>query len=439
MSAIVFLCAGSAAAGDGAIDEMVTVLHAQGLIDDMQRDQILVKHYSEQTKAHAAPDVSQGLSGFEWFGDLRLRYEAFHYDKPSFGRTPNSDDRGGQDSRERLRYRVRFGFKKPINDWATAVVRLATGDSSAGNTTNNTLGSGDDFDPDDIFINWAYGIIELPEVGAVQSKLHAGKIPNPFMWKRGKDLLIWDGDFTLEGVGLLSEMKIGEGTRLFLNTGYFVADEETDSKDPKVVGLQLGAETSLADGVAAGLRASGYEWRGLDTSFIVRSLEQGNLAGAFDSRARIGEVAGFLKLGQSDRWPVLLYGTAVRNLLADSTVHSSGVSVDEEDFAWGAGVEVGSSSEWFKLGAGFFEVEANAVVAQFMDSDLFDGFTNRKGWIVYGSKKVARGTEVSFTFFDGDSLKNTGGAAGPFFENLSPAAWTTFDRKRLQTNLIFKF
>jgi hypothetical protein len=202
-------------AGSAAVEELVHILESKGLIDEDQRDQILLKHYAEQARASAAPEVRNGLAeGFEWFGDLRLRHEGFYYDKDDDDADPKQDDR------TRFRYRARFGFKKAVNEWAKVGMRLASGscrdtsgdlqDCGDPRSTNRTLGDDDDFDPDEIFIETAWADFKLPEYEGIKSNLQAGKITNPFFWKQGKDFLVFDNDITPEGVALMSRLALGE-------------------------------------------------------------------------------------------------------------------------------------------------------------------------------------------------------------------------------------
>jgi hypothetical protein len=455
LAALVLVFGVGAAAGDAlggaAVDEIVDVLHTQGLIDEEQRDRILMKHHTEQVKARAERSVGQGLAeGWEFSGDLRLRYEAFRYDR---------DDTGVErDNRDRFRYRARFGFKKKINDWVKVGMRFASGTGSP-TARNRTLGDAEDFDPDELFIDQAWAEIQLPRLGGIESRLEGGKIANLFRWKRGKDVVVWDADVTLEGGALLAKLPLGEDARLFMNAGYFIDDENSTSKDPYVVGVQLGGETKLGENLEGGLRTTGYWWRSLDADFAERAQASGNLPSAFDrGHARIGDVTAFLEFGGLEEWPILVYGTAIKNFLADDALLPSGTTadgdpigpllgVDEEDLAWGIGLEIGDARKWFKLGGGFFHVEANAVIAQFTDSNLFDGFTNRRGWVVYGSRQLARRTELKITFYDSDAIEDTGASrgcrpqaegdpnlCGPFGSSVENA-----DRMRLQTDLVFSF
>lgn len=430
MLALVAFCLASfsmpiraAAEEPGAVEEILAILADRGLIDESTHSELLRRHRHEQDAERGSASSSL-LDGIDWSADLRLRYESFHYDGDSLG-----NDR---DNRYRFRYRVRFGITKKVNDWVSIGLRLASGTDDP-RSSNQTLGEDEDFDPDAIFIDRAYAQIRLPERGRFAGEILAGKIPNPFLWKHGKDFVVWDGDVNPEGMALATSMQWSESSRLFAKAGGFVVDENDLSADPKVFALQMGGETELADGLGLGLRASGYEWRSLDVDFVTRAMAEGNLASGFDGRARIGELSAFLTLERSADWPVELYATTVRNFSADDAV-LSGFPVGAEDTAWGVGLEIGNAKRFVKLGAGYFHVEANAVVAPFTDSDLFDGKTNRRGWIFYASRSLLPGVALNLTFSDSDSIKNTGGAAGPFATSSADA-----DRKRLQTDLAVSF
>jgi hypothetical protein len=424
----------SAQAGPGAekeaVEEILQILADRGILSEAEHVRLATKVQTAKSERGTRDVAAQLLDGLEWSGDLRLRYEAFYFD---------NDSRGfDEDNRYRFRYRARLGFKKKINDWATVAMRFASGEDDH-RSANQTLGKNDpDFDPDDIFIDRAYAELRLPERHGVKAKIHAGKVPNPFVWKHGKDLLIMEKDINPEGGTLLAYRPLSERTDLFLHVGGYILSEnqgkdnpgDTDqSSDPKVFGVQLGGTSRLSDTVEGGLRLSGYEWRSLDSAFITRATGKGNLTSAFDGRARLGNVTGFLNFACSDNWPLKVYGTYIRNFTADPAV-VGGFLEDEEDTAWGGGLEIGSPKNWAKLGVSYFHVEANSVVAQFIDSDLFDGLTNRRGWYLYASKRLAPGIEVKMEFFDSDSIKNDVGFA---------TSVANADRKRFRTDLVFSY
>lgn len=97
-------------------------------------------------------------------------------------------------------------------------------------------------------------------------------------------------------------------------------------------------------------------------------------------------------------------------------------------------LEIGSSKKWATLGAAYLHLEANSVVAQFTNSDLFDGRTNRRGWYLYGSKELTPGVEFKVEFFDSDAITRTGCASGPFTSGFTDAV-----RKRGRMDLVFTF
>ena len=411
--------AGSSAETE-AVEEILQILADRGILSEAEYSRLATKGQTAKSERGTRDVAARLLDGFEWSGDLRLRYEAFYYDKDSTG-----TDR---DNRYRFRYRARLAFKKKMNDWLTVGMRFASGEDNH-RSANRTLGVEEDFDPDPLFIDWAYAEMKLPEISGLESRIRAGKIANPFIWKHGKDFIVWDNDISLEGGALMASRPLSENTDLFFNVGGFIDDENETTADPKVFGLQIGGTTKLSDAVETGLRFSWYEWRSLDSAFVGRANAEGNLDSAYDGKARIGDVTAFAKFACSDAWPLEVYGTYIRNFTADSAV-LGGFPEDEEDTAWGAGFEIGSSSKWVKFGAGYFYVEANSVVAQFTDSDLFDGLTNRRGWAVYGSRRLAPGVELKVEFLDSDSIDN--GVAYLISDSNG-------DRKRLRTDLKFKF
>ena len=414
----------------GTVEEILAVLADKGLIDEAQHESLLAKHYREQAHEAAAPDVAEGLlEGWNWSGDARIRYEFFH-----FNGNPIQPE---ADNRYRFRYRVRLGFWKQLNDTFKFGMRLASGEGG-GNSTNTSFGRpGTDFDPDPIFIDQAWIQAKLPDCGCgLETTLTAGKVGNPYLWKHGMgDAVAFDSDFTPEGAYLRTAWEPSEGSELSAIVGGFILEEDSSEADPKLIATQLRGETSLGGGISTGAKATWYEWRSLganNDAFIMRSLGFGNLSSAFDGRARVLDFQGFATLAD-EVWPTTLYGVYARNTGADSAL-LNGFAIDDEDTAWGAGIEVGDSKQWLELGFGWFHVEANSVVASFTDSDLFDGFTNREGWTIYGSKQIAKNTTFQFSYFDDDEIRSTGNGAGPFATSARSA-----NRTRGRLDLVVKY
>jgi hypothetical protein len=423
--------------GTDSIEDILEVLSDRGLIDEATHAKILTKH-----KARAAPespDVAAAvLDGWKFSGDLRLRWESFIYDEDATGVEATN--------RYRLRYRARLSARKQLYDWLGIGFRIASGESDD-RSTNQTLGRGPDFDTDDLRFDKAWAAL-TPNVGDDTTlEIVGGKVTNPYWWAAGKDFLAWDHDITLEGAHVRVTHRLGEGVRLFGDTGYYVASEESSAADPKLLAVQGGAIFAPRDDTEVGLRGSGYFWHSLDLSgdpddpgFIDRAMSFGNLPTAFDgTKMRIGTASAYVTYGGAEDWPVTVFGTVARNFAAESST-VLGERVDDEDLGWIAGLQVGDKRKLAKLGIVYGEIEANALPAQFIDSDFTDGFTNRKGWLLYGTRQLAKHVDFNVELFGSDKIEDDGAFdgcrpdCGPYAESIQNA-----DRYRLRTDLIIKF
>ncbi len=405
-----------AAAGEAVIDDVLGILKQRGILDENQ--------YSELTAKNAVYEESRQslLSRFEFSGDLRARHESFWFDRDPLGVEASN--------RYRLRYRLRLNGKAAVNEWLSVGFQLATGEDH--NSGNSTLGSSVNGDPQEwdahgIFLRKAYLEARLPFEN-VKSSVHFGKVSNPFRWKIGKDYL-WDGDINPEGVAVKMATNLSENASAFMNLGYFIVDEESGGKDPHMFGAQVGGEVGVSDSLAFGGRLSYYNWRSLQSDFIARNAADGNIAGGVeggtDNEISVGELSLYAKLSSIDGWPILAYGTYAQNFDAESTLGAS-----KEDSAFGIGFEIGDKKHIVKLGAAYWEMEANALPANFVDSNLFDGHTNREGFVFYGSKTVLKNTDLNLTLFMGEELEDDAAFAADLGNS---------DRIRFQTDLVVKF
>jgi hypothetical protein len=433
---LVVLClalgwASDASAGEEpVVQDVLEILKERGIVDDTQYVELSAKNSAYQEEHDTL------LGRIEWSGDLRVRLENFWFDTDTLGQN--------EDNRTRMRYRLRVQGKAEINEYVDAVFGFASGeafnfDEGDNRSTNRTLGRGNDFSLDPLFIDRAYLEFKAPKDWAegLTMKATAGKVYNPFRWKIGRDYMIWDGDINPEGVAGMLTYDLNENLQFFLNTGYFILDENSTGADPHVFGIQGGLHADVAEDWSVGGRATYYAWRSLNNGFFSRSsrfgtIEDGLTEGAPTVRAEntgVLEVAGYVRFEGIENWPILLYGHWAKNLDAVSSVAYP--AADTEDTGWGLGVEVGDKKKYVALGLGYYRLEANYSPAQFIDSDLFDGYTNRKGWTVYGAREILPNTELAVTLFWSDELRTS----TPAFETSVSNA----DRIRLQTDIQVKF
>ena len=421
------VCAAPAARAEDpepVIEDVLEILKERGIVDESQYTELVAKHQNWETKN--APLLGK----IEFSGDMRLRYENFWYRDDEFG-----VDRS---NRNRLRYRLRLAAKATINPYIDAYFRLASGENDH-RSTNRTLGFDNDFGPDDIFIDQAYLAFKAPKdwVDGLTLTGLVGKVQNPFLWKGAKFDNLWDPDINPEGVGVTLGYTAFENIALFSNAGYFIVKENGASTDPHVLGLQGGALFTVNEQVEIGTRLAYYSWRSLDNAFFTRAAASGSILDGLTEGAptkaagnyNTGDFTAYVRLNMVENWPILFYGQIAKNFDADSSEIFG--SAGKEDIGWGLGVEVGDKKKYAMLGVGYFFYEANFWPAQFTDSDLADGFTNRKAWAFYATREILPNTELGVTLLVSDEIRPS---TSSFATSVSGA-----DRIRLQTDLIVKF
>lgn len=404
-------------AEEPVVGEVLAILKQRGLVDEARYQELVARNQAYEASRQSLRDRIQ------WSGDMRARLENFWFDEDETGvDRPN---------RTRARYRLRIQAKARVHDQIDAVFRLASG-AGDNDSRNQTVGGNLDFAPDDISIDRAFIALRAPETWIPEGssfRVELGKLPNPFLWDATRDVMLWDHDITPGGVGAHLGFEVA-GARLFATAGYMIADENSRARDPHVLGLQGGAVFPLAGDLELGTRVSWYEWGSLDSAFLARAIAEGSTArpgeGLSDAFST-GELAAYLRYSALRRWPVLLFGHLAHNFA--STELQAGSS--QEDDGWGVGLEVGDKRQLVKLGIGYYRLEANFWPAQFIDSDVTDGITNREAWTFYGSRQLLPGTDLNVTLYMSDELE----------DDLSVFGVSTRDaeRFRLQTDLVVKF
>ncbi len=423
------------APSDPALTALVQALHERGVLDEQQYTEISAKAAAKQTEQ--APKWWEKVS--VW-GDFRARYEGFWYEQDPDGST--------QDSQQRGRYRLRVGMRADINPRVAAIMQLATG-SGDNRSANQTFGGNLDWGKDLIEVDLAYvQLTPFPEEG--QLPLHstfvvdAGRVPNPFLWKNGRDIMLWDNDINLEGADMRFTVHPADAVELFANTGYFIDDENASAKDPGMFGVQAGTNVRASKTLSLGGRVSFFQFVSLDKAFVERAASSTNgpsvttgggnildgLTGS-EQGGTLGVVATafYLRSNYFEWLPATLYGSYSNNLSAESSVLFP--QAGKENQAWMVGVELGDKKKYAQIGAGYAYLEANAFPSMLVESDLYDGQTNREGWVVTGSREIFPNTDLNLTAFLGNSIHS----AQPAYDDSTSGA----HRVRLQADLQVKF
>ena len=365
--------------------------------------------------AASASEDATWYERIDFSGDFRGRDEVFI--------------RKDEKDRHRLRYRIRLGAETAINDHIDLGFRIATGPGAR--STNQTLGSGIDFDPDHIFVDRAFMTIkpsgsEKPLFGDSLSASF-GKMANPFYTKKiGPSPIMWDSDINPEGVAFQWGWSPCECWDANLDVAYFVIEENNHDpyRDPGMFGVQIDNTVAVTDGVTGRFQASYYALRKLDDDFFERNTDDGNIALTDDNHIDIVDVKAAVSFTPFEDWPVSVWGNFVINTSAEGTGEG------KQDTGFGVGVTLGSKQALAEVGVGYFQIEADAVPAVLTDSNIFDSRTNGKGWKLYLTKSIFANTDFKLTAFIGDELDDDVSA----LQTSTPE-----DRVRIQTDEQVKF
>lgn len=415
------------------VEEILRVLNEKGLLDE--------EEYSRLTARYSAAEKERKslLPRLKFYGDLRLRGEGFVYeDDPVAGDAPNQF---------RGRYRARFGVDAEVTDFAFVHFRIASGQDDS-RSENTTFGFKPDWGPGGIYIDRAALELVAPKnwvpVNDGKATLEIGKMGNPFLWKPIRDLILWDHDIALEGAAIRTSGEVIDDLNVFFNTGYFIDDENSSSRDPHLIGAQLGAAYDVTDAFTVGARTTWYGMRSIDANFLCRGVSSNNCNGSSGSTPAGGNLAygltgendgGEMNVGEFglytqytglEDWPVTAWVDFSRNFDASRTP-----GADSEGVAWNAGVAVGDRAKWVELGFDFLYVEANAFPSQFVESDWIDGKTNRQSYVFWLTRRLFTNTDFQALVSLGDAIDDS----LPTFSN----SVSRSDRVRFQTDLVVAF
>jgi hypothetical protein len=332
----------------------------------------------------AIPDLLKWASKLKISGDFRYRYEGI-------------DDDSATQERHRNRIRARLGLDAKVSDEWNLGFRLATSEGVSGGdpvSTNQTLDSS--FSKKPIWLDLAY--FNYHPAWFEGFSVTAGKVVNPF-YTVGKNQLIWDSDLTPEGGVLTYARPFDDKTSVNLAAGGFWVNEETTGRDTSLWGLQAYLRRQIDKPTYVLVGASWYdygnikgeeslanEWKGTNDFFGNTSAPGNVYASDYDLVelfAELGTVVGKL--------PVAVYGDWVKN-----TVASTG-----QDTGWLIGTSLNKAKEpgsW-QFDYDYREVKADAVVAQFNDSDFVGGGTAGKGHRFSLAYQLTKNVVPALTYF----------------------------------------
>ncbi|AZO84020.1 hypothetical protein BOO88_08705 [Stutzerimonas stutzeri] len=337
-----------------------------------QKEQQIARQAQQETNEQIAATAKKTdtLSAFDqklaWAaktqfkGDVRFRQENVHNDG-----VPNNKDQ------DRQRIRARLGAYSEINSQVDTGIRIATGSNDDARSTNQDLNNY--FDKKQIWLDQGY--IDYHPDAIKNLHLVGGKMPQ--QWVSMGDI-IWDSDINPEGLAVTYKYPLSGRTELFGSAGHYTLKDNVDGEgvqfkhDLRLYAGQLGARFAITDSMKMTLGGSLYAYDNDDSSACPTSgtvttpcalAVNGNSPG---EQFKLYE--GFGQLDFSNLpVPLSIYGQYVNNTDASN----------DQDTGWLAGVK--SKLYGFNVDYNYRDVQRNAVVGAFTDSDFANGFTGSRG------------------------------------------------------------
>jgi hypothetical protein len=355
-----------------------------------------VAEKAEQKGAGTLPDSLKWVEKVKISGDFRYRHE--HIDRET-----SSSPTRWRKGRDRHRIRARLMLDAMVNDEWDLGFRLASGERAIlaseedlfadPVSSNQTLKQ--NFSSKDVWIDLAFFNWHPESMSGLN--VYGGKIKNPF-YKVGKNQLIWDGDLNPEGVGVTYKTALNDSQELYLNGGGFWMDESSSGVDTSLWGAQAYLKHTMGnpDYVLAG--ASYWDYGNIQNKTDTYGILAGNAgSGAWASDYDILEVFG----EYGTKWnqtPISFFGNWVQNLVASTP----------GDTGWLLGVKYNKAKDpgsW-DVSYSYRELQSDAVLAAFTDSDFGGGGTDAKGHTIGFNYQLAKNLQFGTTYFhnenDGD-------------------------------------
>jgi hypothetical protein len=306
-------------------------------------------------------------------GDLRYRHEWAKKE--------------GKKERTRQRLRARANIEGKINNEARVVIGFSSG---ADDPVSNNTTLDDAFASKEVVLDLAFFEYKFNKPTGLN--LLGGKFYNPFFLP-GKSELIWDSDLRHEG--LVAHFDYGpKQIALRITGGAFWIEERKEDLDSYLVTGQAVVKYAVPDSKSQMALGGGYyhyeNVKGFeafhDTTGAGNTVDT---AGLYVWDYRIVEVFGEAKFVLG-RVPVTFLGNYVNNTGADSL-----------NTGWLIGFRAGKASKpgsW-DLRYNYREINADAVLGIFTDSDFIGGGTDGKGHEFGVGIAVAPKTVLAATYF----------------------------------------
>lgn len=430
-----------------SVDSLLDKLVDKGVLTVREANELRDETDKDFTKAYSAKSgMPEWVTALKFNGDVRGRYESFYFDNAA-----------GVD-RHRFRYRLRFGATAALTDNFEAGFRLTSSEAATGGSGGDPISGNSTFQDNGskklIYIDLAYakwtGVRTEDWLGSVT----IGKMENPFVFSD----LVFDGDYTPEGLGMQVGYNLSEAHSLKFNGGAFALDElGTHSEDPYLYGGQVRLESAWNKHWSSSL---GVAWLAIEneealagtvgaTVNPVPNQNRGNTRGA-SANPSVGALANALVYNFN---PVIADASLTYTMeefwrykapfpirFGVDFVHNPGAGVDNN--GWSAGLTFGKAGKkgLWEIGYRYKYLEADAWYEELTDSDFgafyqtvppgdsgnYGAGTNVKGHVLKAAYSPYNALTLGVTAIFADLI------------NKSPAA-SEGSTTRIQMDAVLKF
>jgi hypothetical protein len=299
-------------------------------------------------------------------GDLRLRYEGI--------------DEEFVNERKRARYRARLGLKANLYDDVDVIFSLASG---ADNPTSRNVTFGDSFSSDDFGLELAYVDWTISD----SVTFYGGKMKNP-LYIAGDTPLIWDSDLTPEGFSVVFD----DGS-FFGSANAFLVEERSGADDSNLYAAQAGMKFKLGN---AGKLTAGLGYFGYTNTIGNEPFFDGSANG------NTVDLNGNYLFDYRNTEVFAAYDMTLANLPFEISAHyTRNGEVSVEDTAFSISVNLGlakAQGDWQAYYM-YQDIEADAVIGTFNDSDFGGGGTDVSGHFLRGKYMIRDQIGVGATLF----------------------------------------
>lgn len=307
-------------------------------------------------------------------GDLRYRHEMI--------------DTEGADARHRHRLRARLGVHGNVNDYTKIGIKLATG-SDDPVSTNQTLGNG--FSTKEIMLDMAY--LEFSPEWEPGLTITAGKFKNLF-YKPGSSELLWDSDMNPEGALANYTVNYKDYDFTLIGAGLWVEERSSDKDSWMAAGQAIfryhidekGTNIAFGGGMFNYINTIGFE------PFFDSAEPMGNTVDTDGLYLNDYELLELFVEGNHkfDNIPVTAMFDYVTNTAADSL-----------NTGWLLGIHINKAKEPGSWAFRYIyrNLEKDAVLGTFTDSDFRGGGTDARGHEIGGSYQLAKNSTLNLTYF----------------------------------------